>query len=186
MGEPKTETADSLQSGGIQIDPRYLSSGLITLILVFGQMYVGFLHDLSQLSTAIAVALLADLVLGRVLTGKWINPASAYITGISLRHSAPLTLPVALRDRQPAFRYVEIRPSLQGTAPVESFQPRHLRGALLGAWNRGGPQRAVGERPVGHGRDLGTGVGHSLAGETIPRILHPTRHPLSFSPTHER
>ncbi len=68
---------------GLRIDPRYLSSGLITLILVFGQMYVGFLHDLSQLLTAIAVALAAELVLGRLLTGKWLNPASAYITGIS-------------------------------------------------------------------------------------------------------
>ncbi|MDE2848046.1 MAG: RnfABCDGE type electron transport complex subunit D [Gemmatimonadota bacterium] len=68
---------------GWQIDPRYLSSGLITLILVFGQLYVGFLHDLSQLFTAIAAALAAELTLGRLLTGKWLNPASAYITGIS-------------------------------------------------------------------------------------------------------
>ena len=83
MSEPKPKLAGPSGGVSIQIDPRYLSSGLITLILVFGQMYVGFLHDLSQLSTAIAVALLADLVLGRVLTGKWINPASAYITGIS-------------------------------------------------------------------------------------------------------
>ena len=83
MGESRPAAAASTAGGKLQIDPRYLSSGLITVILVFGQMYVGFLHDLSQLITAIAVALLADLVLGRVLTGKWINPASAYITGIS-------------------------------------------------------------------------------------------------------
>ena len=83
MSDPTPTTAGTPRSGGIRIDPRYLSSGLITLILVFGQMYVGFLHDLSQLFTAIAVALVADLVLGRLLTGKWINPASAYITGIS-------------------------------------------------------------------------------------------------------
>ncbi len=83
MSESRATAAGSPRSGGIRIDPRYLSSGLITLILVFGQMYVGFLHDLSQLITAIAVALVADLALGRLLTGKWINPASAYITGIS-------------------------------------------------------------------------------------------------------
>lgn len=71
------------KGAGWQIDPRYLSSGLITLILVFGQIYVGFLHDLSQLFTAIAVALAAELALGRLLTGSWLNPASAYITGIS-------------------------------------------------------------------------------------------------------
>ena len=71
------------KGAGWQIDPRYLSSGLITLILVFGQLYVGFLHDLSQLFTAIAVALAAEMALGRLLTGRWLNPASAYITGIS-------------------------------------------------------------------------------------------------------
>jgi len=71
------------KGAGWQIDPRYLSSGLITLILVFGQLYVGFLHDLSQLFAAIAVALAAELTLGRLLTGRWLNPASAYITGIS-------------------------------------------------------------------------------------------------------
>lgn len=71
------------EGAGWQIDPRYLSSGLITLILVFGQLYVGFLHDLSQLFTAIAVALTAEMALGRLLTGRWLNPASAYITGIS-------------------------------------------------------------------------------------------------------
>ncbi len=66
-----------------EIDPRYLSSGLITLILVFGQLYVGILHDLSQLFTAIVAALAAELALGRLLAGRWLNPASAYITGIS-------------------------------------------------------------------------------------------------------
>ena len=71
------------KGAGWQIDPRYLSSGLITLILVFGQLYVGFLHDLSQLFTAIVVALAAEMALGRLLTGRWLNPASAYITGIS-------------------------------------------------------------------------------------------------------
>jgi len=66
-----------------QIDPRYLSSGLITLILILGQVYVGFLHDLSQPLTAIGIALIVELTLGRLLLGVWVNPASAYITGIS-------------------------------------------------------------------------------------------------------
>ncbi len=82
--EPPPGPSPGPPSGtGFQIDPRYLSSGLITLILVFGQMYVGFLHDLSQLFTAIIAALAAELALGRLLTGRWLNPASAYITGIS-------------------------------------------------------------------------------------------------------
>ena len=87
MSDSKAASADSApgppNETRLRIDPRYLSSGLITLILVFGQVYVGFLHDLSQLFTAIAVALAAELALGRLLTGKWLNPASAYITGIS-------------------------------------------------------------------------------------------------------
>ena len=82
-GPPKGSPPGPPKGAGWQIDPRYLSSGLITLILVFGQLYVGFLHDLSQLFTAIAVALAAELTLGRLLTGRWLNPASAYITGIS-------------------------------------------------------------------------------------------------------
>ena len=80
---PKGPSPGPPKGAGWQIDPRYLSSGLITLILVFGQLYVGFLHDLSQLFTAIAVALAAEMALGRLLTGRWLNPASAYITGIS-------------------------------------------------------------------------------------------------------
>ena len=89
MGESKAAAVETLGSdgpqgsGSLHIDPRYLSSGLITLILVLGQMYVGILHDLSQLFTAIAVALAAELALGHLLTGRWLNPASAYITGIS-------------------------------------------------------------------------------------------------------
>ncbi|MXY49784.1 MAG: hypothetical protein F4Y38_10900 [Gemmatimonadetes bacterium] len=82
-GSPDGPPLGPPEGVGWQIDPRYLSSGLITLILVFGQLYVGFLHDLSQLFTAIAAALAAELILGRLLTGKWLNPASAYITGIS-------------------------------------------------------------------------------------------------------
>ncbi len=83
MGESRPAAAAPTGGAKLQIDPRYLSSGLITVILVFGQIYVGFLHDLSQLITAIAAALVAELALGRLLTGKWLNPASAYITGIS-------------------------------------------------------------------------------------------------------
>ena len=82
-GPPTGPSPGPSKGAGWQIDPRYLSSGLITLILVFGQLYVGFLHDLSQLFTTIAVALAAELALGRLLTGRWLNPTSAYITGIS-------------------------------------------------------------------------------------------------------
>jgi Na+-translocating ferredoxin:NAD+ oxidoreductase RnfD subunit len=67
----------------LQIDPRYLSSGLITLILILGQIYVGLLHGLGQLFTSIGACIAVELTLSRLLLGKWTNPASAYITGIS-------------------------------------------------------------------------------------------------------
>jgi Na+-transporting NADH:ubiquinone oxidoreductase subunit NqrB len=72
------------QKNNLQIDPRYLSTALITLILIFGQIYVGFLHDLSQPLISIGISLIVELTLGRLLLGVWVNPASAYISGISV------------------------------------------------------------------------------------------------------
>lgn len=67
-----------------KIDPRYLSSGLITVILILSQHYMGILHGLDQLFTAILVSVATELALSRLLLGRWLNPASAYITGISV------------------------------------------------------------------------------------------------------
>jgi hypothetical protein len=82
-----------------QIKPQYHAQVLITLILIGAYFYYGALDDLSAPWLAaltggwfasyaptfvtIAVAIGAEWILGRLAYGKWINPASAYISGIS-------------------------------------------------------------------------------------------------------
>ena len=82
-----------------QIDGRYHAPVFITVILVGAQVYYGVLENYSVpwLGTltggwitsfsptfmAILAAIGAEMVLGRLAYGKWINPASAYISGIS-------------------------------------------------------------------------------------------------------
>ena len=83
MTKSSPPIAGSAREVRFKIDPRYLSSALITIILVCGQFYMGFLHSLLQLLISVSVALVAELVLGRLLIKKWVNPASAYISGIS-------------------------------------------------------------------------------------------------------
>jgi hypothetical protein len=67
------------------IDPRWLSSSLLTLILVIGQWRFQILGD-SYLpwSIALGTALVTELVLHRLMTGKWVNLLSAYISGNSV------------------------------------------------------------------------------------------------------
>jgi Na+-translocating ferredoxin:NAD+ oxidoreductase RnfD subunit len=63
---------------------RYLAPLLITSILVAGQLSFGLLESFSRTATAIAVSILFEVVLGRLLYGKIPHLASAYITGISV------------------------------------------------------------------------------------------------------
>ncbi|MGH9594303.1 MAG: hypothetical protein ACRD5L_14520 [Bryobacteraceae bacterium] len=63
---------------------RYLAPLLITLILVAGQIKFGLLESFSRTALAIATAMAVDMVLSRLVVGKWPNLASAYITGISV------------------------------------------------------------------------------------------------------
>jgi enediyne biosynthesis protein E5 len=66
------------------IDNRYLPPILITAILLAGQLSFGLLESFSRTILAIAAALLVELALSRLITGKYANLASAYITGISV------------------------------------------------------------------------------------------------------
>lgn len=66
------------------IENRYLPPFLITMILVAGQVKYGLLESFSRTALAIAVSMLLDLLLSRLVYGKWPNLASAYITGISV------------------------------------------------------------------------------------------------------
>jgi enediyne biosynthesis protein E5 len=75
------------------IDSRYLAPLLITSILLIGQLTFGFLESWSRTFLAIITAILAELVVVRVLYGKWPHLASAYVSGIS----------VGILVRSPAF-----------------------------------------------------------------------------------
>jgi Na+-transporting NADH:ubiquinone oxidoreductase subunit NqrB len=64
-------------------DNRYLPPLLITMILLVGQVSFGLLESFPRTALAIASALLVETILSRIVTGKFANLASAYISGIS-------------------------------------------------------------------------------------------------------
>jgi enediyne biosynthesis protein E5 len=74
-------------------DHRYLAPLLVTVVLVGGQLTFGFLESWSRTFLAIATAIGVELVVSRLLYGKWPHLASAYVSGIS----------VGMLIRSPAF-----------------------------------------------------------------------------------
>ncbi len=68
----------------LSMENRYLVPMFITTILIIGQVSFGFLESWSRTLLAIAASMATELVLGRLITGRWPNLASAYITGISV------------------------------------------------------------------------------------------------------
>ena len=67
----------------LSLDNRYIAPLFITFILLVGQTLYGILESYEKTAIAIVVAIAAELVLGRIFFGKWLNLASAYISGIS-------------------------------------------------------------------------------------------------------
>ncbi|HWT01062.1 MAG TPA: RnfABCDGE type electron transport complex subunit D [Pyrinomonadaceae bacterium] len=68
----------------LSFDNRYLPPVFITFILLVGQLVGGILESYEKTLLAIVSAIAAEILLGRVFTGKWPHLASAYITGISV------------------------------------------------------------------------------------------------------
>ena len=66
------------------IDSRYIAPAFITCILLAGHFSFGILESYPKTILAIVTSIGAELVLGRVMFRKWLHPASAYITGISV------------------------------------------------------------------------------------------------------
>jgi hypothetical protein len=66
------------------IDSRYVAPIFITCILLVGQLTFGILESYPRTLIAIATSIAAELVLGRIFLKKWLHPASAYISGISV------------------------------------------------------------------------------------------------------
>ncbi|HJP59536.1 MAG TPA: hypothetical protein VJ865_06040, partial [Gemmatimonadaceae bacterium] len=67
-----------------KIDPRYLISFLITLVLVVGQVRYHLLGGYDRLVIALAVCTGTEALLSWFDRGKVVNLLSAYISGISL------------------------------------------------------------------------------------------------------
>ena len=67
-----------------RFDNRYIAPAFITCILLVGHFSYGILESYERTALAILSAIVTELVLGRIFYGKWINLASAYITGISV------------------------------------------------------------------------------------------------------
>jgi hypothetical protein len=75
------------------LDNRYIAPAFITCILLAGHLSFGILESYQKTLLAIATSIALELVLGKIFFHKWIHPASAYITGIS----------VGILVRSPAF-----------------------------------------------------------------------------------
>jgi enediyne biosynthesis protein E5 len=67
-----------------KFDNRYVAPLFITCILLIGHFSYGFLESYTRTALAIGCAIVAEIILGRIFFGKWLNLASAYITGISV------------------------------------------------------------------------------------------------------
>ena len=66
------------------LDNRYIAPAFITCILLAGHLSFGILESYQKTLLAILTSIGLELVLGRIFFHKWIHPASAYITGISV------------------------------------------------------------------------------------------------------
>jgi enediyne biosynthesis protein E5 len=63
---------------------RYLAPILISCILLAGQLSFGILESYKKTLLAIVTAIAAELIWGQFFYRKWMHPASAYISGISV------------------------------------------------------------------------------------------------------
>jgi Na+-translocating ferredoxin:NAD+ oxidoreductase RnfD subunit len=66
------------------LENRYLAPIFITCILLAGHLSFGILESYKKTLLAIVVAIATEMVLGRTFFHKWLHPASAYISGISV------------------------------------------------------------------------------------------------------
>ena len=85
--ESNITASGGAESGGsrrFSYDSRFTAPIFITVILLVGQLSFGILESYSRTALAIATAILIEVVLGRLFTGKWPHLASAYISGISV------------------------------------------------------------------------------------------------------
>jgi len=66
------------------INIKYAPPFLISLILILGHFTFGILEGYYPILLAVSCAILTELILGKLIDGKWKNISSAYISGISV------------------------------------------------------------------------------------------------------
>ncbi len=81
---PPKMSGDVVPTKMFGLDTRFIAPILITLILLFGQIYYAILESFPQTLTAIMTAIVFEISLSKFVTGKFPHLASAYITGISV------------------------------------------------------------------------------------------------------
>lgn len=67
-----------------RFDKRYLAPILVTMVLIVGQVSFGFLESWGRTFLAIATSIAIEMLLGKLVVGRWPHLASAYISGISI------------------------------------------------------------------------------------------------------
>jgi Na+-translocating ferredoxin:NAD+ oxidoreductase RnfD subunit len=67
-----------------KFDNRFIAPLFITFMLLVGQLSYGILESYQKTLLAIASSIATEIILGRLMTGKWPHLASAYISGISV------------------------------------------------------------------------------------------------------
>jgi enediyne biosynthesis protein E5 len=101
----------------LSLDNRFLAPVLITCILLVGQLTFGLLESWTRTLLAIGTSVACELVLSKLLLGKWPHLASAYISGIS----------VGILMRSPFFWPYALCAALSiGSKYVLRWQDRHL------------------------------------------------------------
>ena len=81
---PAAQTLEATRRRKLGLDNRYIAPLFITFILLVGHLSYGILESYQKTGIAILAAIVAELLLGRIFFGKWLNLSSAYISGISV------------------------------------------------------------------------------------------------------
>jgi hypothetical protein len=89
MSQPVSVPAMPLQGRAprkawLSLDNRYIAPAFITCILLVGHLSFGILESYPKTLLAIGTSVALELALGRIFFNKWVHPASAYISGISV------------------------------------------------------------------------------------------------------
>ncbi len=112
----KTVTTTSWRKW-LSMENRFLPPAFITLILLVGHFSFGILESWTRTLLAITTSIGVELILGKLVVGKWPNVASAYISGIS----------VGILLRSPAFWPYVVCAALAITSKyVVRYRNRHL------------------------------------------------------------